>query len=231
MSLEGLRIGFAFSAGVMTFFAPCAYPLLPGYLAYFLGGDTPPDRVGRLRHAVGVGITASLGVTAVYVGLAGVAVTVGARYLQHLVVLGIAVGFGVLAVGVAMLAGVTSGQWLRVQLPERQRSYRGYAAFGAGYAIAAAGCTAPLFVAVALSALEAGPLSAAVIVGAYTAGMCSLLVSVTILTAIGRGSLLRRIAPEGGRLKRLAGGLLVVAGTAQLYLFLVTYGGVQRLVG
>ena len=41
-------VAFAFSAGVGTFFAPCAYPLLPGYVSYYLGetvggdgGDVP----------------------------------------------------------------------------------------------------------------------------------------------------------------------------------------------
>lgn len=30
-------VAFAFSAGLGTFFAPCAYPLLPGYVSYYLG--------------------------------------------------------------------------------------------------------------------------------------------------------------------------------------------------
>jgi cytochrome c biogenesis protein CcdA len=43
-----LQLGFALSAGAATFFAPCAYPLLPGYVAFYLG-----DAVGkRLRSRV-----------------------------------------------------------------------------------------------------------------------------------------------------------------------------------
>lgn len=30
-------VAFAFSAGAGTFFAPCAYPLLPGYVSFYLG--------------------------------------------------------------------------------------------------------------------------------------------------------------------------------------------------
>jgi len=41
-------VAFAFSAGAATFFAPCAYPLLPGYVSYYLGetvaeNETPAD--------------------------------------------------------------------------------------------------------------------------------------------------------------------------------------------
>jgi len=35
--LQPSLVAFAFSAGVGTFFAPCAYPLLPGYVSYYLG--------------------------------------------------------------------------------------------------------------------------------------------------------------------------------------------------
>jgi cytochrome c-type biogenesis protein len=37
---ESLRLGFAFSLGMGTFLAPCAFPLLPGYVAFYVGsGD------------------------------------------------------------------------------------------------------------------------------------------------------------------------------------------------
>jgi cytochrome c-type biogenesis protein len=36
-------IAFAFSAGAGTFFAPCAYPLLPGYVSYYLGETVGSD--------------------------------------------------------------------------------------------------------------------------------------------------------------------------------------------
>lgn len=45
-------VAFAFSAGLGTFFAPCAYPLLPGYVSFYLGetasgesGDATPSTV------------------------------------------------------------------------------------------------------------------------------------------------------------------------------------------
>ena len=57
LELDSLRLGLAFSAGVATFFAPCAFPLLPGYVAYYLGhgaGDaTPSSRPTRVRRAAG----------------------------------------------------------------------------------------------------------------------------------------------------------------------------------
>ena len=54
--------GLAFSAGAATFFAPCAFPLLPGYVGYYLGktGDGTPDGPlsTRLGRAAVVGLLA-----------------------------------------------------------------------------------------------------------------------------------------------------------------------------
>lgn len=227
--LEEFRLGFAFIAGMMTFFAPCAYPLLPGYVAYFLGDEEQESRLRTLYHALVVSVIASLGVIAVYVGLLGVAVTIGTQYLQNMVLLGIAVSLLIVALGFAMVFGIISGRWLSMELPERQRTYRGYAAFGAGYAIAAAGCTAPLFIAVVLSTLDVGVSAALATVFAYTAGLCVLLAVVTVLTAFGRNSMVRRFALGGDRLKTLAGVLLILAGVTQLYLFLFQYGGLHSI--
>ena len=30
---------FSFSLGIISFFSPCAFPMLPGYISYYLGID------------------------------------------------------------------------------------------------------------------------------------------------------------------------------------------------
>lgn len=223
MTADELRLGFAFAAGVATFFAPCAYPMLPGYVAYFLGEEGGTTAVAR---AVVVGVAASTGVFAVYVGIVGIVATAGGEALANLSLFGLGVGAVLVVLGGAMALG--RGPSFAPRLPRRRRSIGGYVAFGGGYAVAAAGCTAPLFVAVVLSGVG-GPVSTLATVAAYAAGMCVLLVGTTVATAIGRRAIIERFAPGGGRLKRLAGALLVVAGFVQVYLYLFRFGGLERL--
>ncbi|MFP8952906.1 cytochrome c biogenesis CcdA family protein [Natrialbaceae archaeon A-arb3/5] len=227
--LSELRLAFAFSAGTVTFLAPCAFPMLPGYVAYYLGDDADRSGWATLRQAATVSLTASAGMFAVYLGLVGVAVAVGAQYLERLVLVGIGVGAVLVVLGILMAGGFAHGRLFTVQLPERRRGYRGYFAFGVLYAVAAAGCTAPLFIAVALSSLTTGPTAALLTVGSYAAGMATMLVGVTLVTAVGRDALLRRLIPDGPLLERAAGVLLIVAGLAQGYLFLFEYGGLAQL--
>jgi cytochrome c-type biogenesis protein len=228
--LASLRLGFAFSAGVATFFAPCAYPLLPGYVAFYLGDAASDASAGvRLRRAGVVAALISGGMLVVYAALAVVVVLVGTRPLSNLVVLELVVGAGLAILGGAVAAGRYSVAAVHVRLPARRRSKSGFLLFGVVYAAAAAGCTAPLFVGLAGVALGAGPAGAIAVFAAYTTGMVLSMTGVTGATALGYDRFLSRFAGGGDRFERLAGALLALAGLAQLYRFLFRYGGLSLL--
>lgn len=222
------RPGFAFLAGVATFFAPCAFPLLPGYVAYFLGRD---DGDPPLRRAAVVGGTTVVGFFLVYGLLAGTVLAVGAGALRDIALLEPVIGAGLVAMGLATVAGWTPAA-THVRLPERRRSLAGYLGFGVVYALAAAGCTAPVFVAVALLALGNGPAAAVVTLGAYAAGMAVTMLLVTGLSAVGRERALELLSRETGGLRRTTGALLALAGVAQIYLYVFDFdplGGLWAL--
>lgn len=229
------RIALAFSAGVATFFAPCAYPLLPGYVAYFLGteeGEAELTRGGRARRAALVASVTSAGFFLVYAVLAGViaAFGAGALPLGSISILELVVGAGLIVLGSLMAAGRVGMGQLHVVLPERERSVGGYFAFGVVYAAAAAGCAAPIFVGVASFAVfTAPPALAAAMFVAYALGMVLLMFLVTGLAALGRDTLLKTVSRRSGLINRVAGVVLVAAGVVQIYLFLFRFGGLELL--
>jgi cytochrome c-type biogenesis protein len=222
--------GVAFSAGTATFFAPCAFPLLPGYVSYFLGDtassvERRQSRDGLVGHvrwplarAVLVSVVAGLGMATVYVGLTALAATLGAGALSEIAVLELVVGAVFVVAGSAMAAGWKVSRSL-VQLPERRRTVGGFFAFGVLYATAAAGCTAPLFLAVVLKGVSSGPVAAVTVAGAYALGMCTVLLGVTGASALGGSSLATRLSAHTGRIYRLAGGLLALSGVAEIYYY------------
>lgn len=231
IELGSVRLGFAFGLGTATFFAPCAFPLLPGYVAFFLGREadaTPPVSV-RLRRAIAVGALTSLGFFLVYGVLTGVAVGVGTRVLGNVTVLELVAGVVMVALGTAMATGVYAPGTLHVRLPERRRTPAGFFAFGVVYAAAAAGCTAPLFIAVVTTALAAGPVAGVATLAAYAGGMSALMVAVTLLSALGRDAVLGRIPRLAGRTSRVAGVVVVLAGLLQIYFFVFRFDGLRYL--
>jgi cytochrome c-type biogenesis protein len=223
------RLSFAATLGGFTFFAPCAFPLLPGYVAFYLGtgDDESTDTGPRLLGAAKVGLLVSAGFFVVFWALGTVVALVGTRLLADISLLEPVIGTLLVVLGAAMATGRTP-RW-HVKLPERRRTASGFFLFGVVYAAAAAGCTAPVFVGVVGASLGTGPALGAATLAAYAAGMAAMMVAVTGLAAFGRDQVLGRLSASTGRIQRVAGTLLVLAGVTQVVYYLCWLDGLAQL--
>jgi len=213
------NVPFAVTAGVATFFSPCAYPLLPGYVGFYVN-SVDADSASVLGAGVR-GIAAAVGVLATFGLLAGSAVRVGYSTLSNITVFetlvgGLLVGFGLL---------VVSGRApsISVPLPERRTGVFGFGLFGAGYALAGAGCVAPVFLGVVARAIALPSETALLVLGVYAGTVAALMAATTVATGVGLVSNANRVMAHAGLLKRIAGAVMIVAGLGQLYLSLVVY--------
>lgn len=204
---------FAVTGGVATFFAPCAFPLLPGYVGYFLHHDD----TGRSGVALPA-VLASGGALAVLALVGTVGLTLGRTVLSHLPLLEPIVGIALLVFGVLLLGD--HAPELRIPLPERSGSVWGFGLFGAAYAAAAAGCVVPVFLGVLAQALVFPPAQAAGIFGTYALGVAFPLVGVTLLAAAGT-DVWRQLGRHTERFRTIAAAMMILAGTGQLYLSVV----------
>ncbi len=206
-------LGIALGAGVATFFSPCAYALLPGYVAYYVadtGGEKPP-----LTGALARGGAATLGVLAVFAVLFFIVVTVGGAIEAYLSTLELLVGAVLILFGLLLASGVDLS--FHVQLPERRSTTTGFFAFGVLYAVAAAGCVAPLFLSIVFRSLTLPAHEAAAVLGVYAGTFGVLMLGITVVTAVGHGVSTGFVAKHVDRLVRAAGVVLVLAGIGQIY--------------
>lgn len=199
---------FAVGAGLATFFAPCAYPLLPGYVGYAIQGDETGLGGATLR-----GLAASAGAVAVLVVIGALLLAVGGRLARHLPLLEPLIGVALVVLGALVLSD--RAPTLHLRLPERRRSVLGCAVFGGGYALAAAGCVVPVVLGVVTQALALTPSRAAVALGSYAAATALPLTGVTLLAAVGSDAL-RAWSARTSTVQRLAGAVMIVAGVAQI---------------
>ncbi len=207
---------FAVGAGLATFFAPCSYALLPGYVGYYVAateGDSPP-----MGGVLARGGAAAVGVFATFFALSVVAVAASGFVEEALPAVEVGIGVLLVVLGLAVVSGRTGP--LHVPLPKRRSTVLGFGLFGALYALAATACVLPLFLSVALQSLTLSPGETAVVLGSYAGSFGVLMVAATVATAIGHDALTGRIAENVGLLTRLAGGVLVLAGIGQLYVAL-----------
>lgn len=205
-------VTLAAGAGVAAFFSPCAYALLPGYVSYYVAATESSAR--PVGGATVRGVAAGLGVVAAFGVLSVLAVFLGSALEPVFPWLEAVVGISLVVLGGIVL--VRGGFQFHVPLPQRRTSVLGFGLFGALYAVAAAGCVAPLFLAVVFQSLTLSPVGAVATFAAFAGVFSVLLVSVTILTALGRDIGVGRIARFEQYLISVAGTVLVIAGLGQL---------------
>jgi cytochrome c-type biogenesis protein len=217
--LLAANVPFALTAGVATFFSPCAYPLLPGYVGYYVNAV---DAEHASVAGAGVrGAAAAVGVLATFALLGGATAWVGHETLSGITVFETLVGGVLVAFGLLVALGHAPS--LSLPLPKRRTSVLGFGLFGAGYALAGAGCVAPVFLAVVARAITLPTEAALLVLGVYGGTVAVLMTATTVATGVGLVSNATRVMAHAGRLKRLAGVAMVLAGIGQLYLSLVAY--------
>lgn len=92
-------LSFAFLAGAAASLNPCGVALVPAYLAYFVGGDSPGGLVPGVRAGIGMAAGA-LGVFATVGGLLSV---LGYALMRFVPLAAVAIGTLVALAGLAML--------------------------------------------------------------------------------------------------------------------------------
>ncbi|MFD1572371.1 cytochrome c biogenesis CcdA family protein [Halorubrum laminariae] len=213
------NVPFALAAGVATFFSPCAYPLLPGYVGFYVN-SVDADRASVAGAGVR-GLAAALGVLATFALLAGATVHIGYSTLSNITVFETLVGALLVTFGLLVAAGRAPA--ISVPLPQRRAGVLGFGVFGAGYALAGAGCVAPVFLGVVARAIALPTETALLVVGVYAGTVALLMAATTVATGVGLVSNATRVMAHADLLKRVAGVVMMIAGVGQLYLSLVVY--------
>jgi len=229
----------ALVTGVLSFFAPCAFPLLPGYMSYCLARKEG-IRKGKggakdLKGSVRGGIIAALGIISIFslagilVAAAGSTVVAYVSYLTPVIAVVIAImGFMMLVDRTAwadkMFGRITSKVQNGISGMTGKRigagSNKGLYLYGAGYGIASMGCQAPVFVAIMVAGFAAGGFGEAFLLFVlFGIGMGAMMVMVTVLVGMAKGMAIRKMTTAMPYIKRVSGLILLVAGMYLAYYY------------
>jgi len=210
---------YAFGVGMVATFNPCGFAMLPAYLSYFLGLESAADdgRRSSVLRALAVGLTVTAGFLAVFALLGVVLEPVLSEVMDKLPWVTIALGIGLVGLGIALLAGRS----ITIALPKVSKGPAGRELtsvflFGVSYALVSMSCTISLFIGV-VSTSSSGVASGLAAFLAYGLGMGLVLMVLTMAIALARQGLvktMRRVLPY---VNRASGALLVLAGTYVAY--------------
>jgi len=191
---------YSFLLGVLAAVNPCGFAMLPNYLLYFLGIDSP-ERSTRssVQQSLRVGLSVSSGFLAVFL-VVGVISRVFTQWIeQNAKYAALAIGVLLVITGIRMFSG-----WKpRFMTPNPTRSLdrdtKSMFIYGVIYAIASIGCTIGfLTTAVFGSFATHGVVSGIVSIVLYGLGMSLLVTALTVtlgLARLGLVSSIRGILP------------------------------------
>ena len=222
-AVAGLYV-LAFLTGLMSFFAPCAFPLLPGYISYYIGRyESGPT----LRGSVKAGIASATGINGIF-ALIGAAVAVGgAAVKSYLTYFAPGVGFVIILLGLAMVFGKTESfekfggilSSYSSKVGGRAR-YSGLFMYGVGYGLASMGCQAPVFIALIFAGLASGgALEAFMVFLSFSIGMGSMMLIVSIIVGTAKMTILERMRKMTPYINRACGVILIIVGAYFLFEF------------
>lgn len=210
---------FIFSAGFLALFSPCGFPMLPGYVGYYLGTRT------NLKNAAVGGIACSLGLLTVFSIIGGVASLARNLVNAYVWVLELLAGILTSFMGVVLLMELKlPGFMIPIKAPER-KGLVGLFFYGIVYGLATISCTTPVFFSILFYAFAAGgAVEAWVTFMIYALGMGFPLILITIAVSKARHMLLKRIVELTPLINRLSGLLLIFIGAYLIYYYVVQVG-------
>jgi cytochrome c-type biogenesis protein len=164
----------AFVAGLLSFFAPCVLPLVPGYLSAV--SAVSAERLGEpgvARRVVLSSIPFVLGFTAVFVALGVLAGLVGGRLLADQFLLERIAGFVLVVVGLAFMGLLPWPQRLvGAGLVQGAQGRGSRVLLGGAFAVCAAPCIGPVLAGILVLAGSRGTAAeAAILLGVYSLGL------------------------------------------------------------
>jgi cytochrome c-type biogenesis protein len=236
----------AFAAGVASFFSPCSFPMLPGYVGYYLGMENEEEKKTKkelVRKAIPMGIAAAVGVLFVYLFIGFLIMLIGAPILPFIPFFAPIVAIMVIILGIFMLTNmqyyfitnkinsIATSVISKIKIGNKnigdkinEKEVGGVFAYGMGYGLAAAGCTLPVFlIIIATSISTGGFFSGMLMFFVYGLGAAIFMVAVTLLVASSKDSIVNKMKMSTHKIKVISGVFMVVAGFVLLLMFYVTF--------
>lgn len=216
---EASVLVYNFTLGLFAFFAPCGFPMLPAYIAYYLPRDATAEPLSRsLARGLGGGLLAATGAFLILLAVGALAITLGSPFKARVAYLELVGGLIVIAMGLLMI--LRRAPSFKVALrPSQSRSALSILGFGALYAATASSCVAPVLLGVLFPAFAAPSLlDGALQIAAYAAGMSVLLLAASVLIATSQEKIVRAMRRVLPHVEPVMGTLLVAAG-----LYLIWY--------
>lgn len=219
--------------GLLMFFAPCALPLLPGYMGYYMSKH---GEKATIFSSIKNGLIAAAGIFTIYLAVGGLTSIVGAAASEIVLSLVPFIGGILIILGILMffhiqiptqwiseLTGKIKSLFVKKRADETEPAapkQKGLFSYGLIYGSASMGCSISVFIGIIAVALMTGPLYAFLALVMFGLGMATLMVAVTVIVGLAKKAIVQKFVGAIGTMNKISAILLVGVGA---YLLLKSF--------
>ena len=216
---------------ILVYFSPCAFPVLPGFISYYLTLGAREDELiasGKLKGAMPnsliIGTLSAFGMWTFFFFIGMVAAIMGDAFASsgiiHDIALGIAallfiLGFFMLTGGTAHLMGWVQrlvDKYSTTEMDDRFTPRRNMYLYGIGYAAASIDCTAAAVIPFVIYLSTISPRAVMFGLGSLMIGLLFLMISVVSLVGLGRQAAINFLRRATEMIKQVGSWMMMFAG-------------------
>jgi cytochrome c-type biogenesis protein len=234
---------------ILVYFSPCAFPVLPGFISYYLSLGAREDELiesGKLKtrmpNSMVIGVFSGLGMWTFFAMIGVVALLMGEAFARSGLIhyLAIFIALLLIVLGSMMLLGVTAhlmgfvqnfvDKYSTTEDDETFTPRRNMYLYGIGYAAASIDCTAAAVLPFVVLLSTLGGSAIGVGIGGLMIGLLVLMIAVTMLVGLGRGVMINFLRRATGMIKLVGSWMMIMAGIG-LTLYLTNQQAVALIFG
>ena len=234
---------------ILVYFSPCAFPVLPGFISYYLSLGAREDELiaqeklkTRMPSSFNIGVLSGLGMWTFFGIIGIVALLMGEAFAKSGIIHYIAIFFALLLIvlGSMMLLGITSHvmgfvqKWVdKYSTTEADETFtprRNMYLYGIGYAAASIDCTAAAVLPFVVFLSTLGTSAIAFGIAGLMVGLLVLMVAVTMMVGMGRQVMINFLRRATGHIKMIGSWMMIMAGVG-LTIYLTNAEAVNALFG
>jgi cytochrome c biogenesis protein CcdA len=208
--MEITRLSLSFSAGFLAMMAPCAIPMLPSYVAFYL---TREENKRKLDSAIIFGLVTVAGFLTIFLGIGLIPSFAVNQISKNSYILTMIIG------SLLILIGLISG-WTEIMsnIPiftiniSNSTGIRAFYLYGIGYGLASLTCSLPIFLLVVLQSATSSFIEILLSFAAYGLGATTLIIPLTIALVYSKKLLYQRLISIVPYVKKINGLILILAG-------------------
>jgi cytochrome c biogenesis protein CcdA len=213
--VDAAQLSIAYTAGALAFLSPCALPLLPTYISYFMERK---EEQFRIAQSIYMAISLLGGFLSVFIIIGVIPTFIISEFSRWVWLLTPVIGAMLILLGLITIFTSITERLPRFEIQISGLGEIPFLIYGVAYGAASLGCSLPIFLLVMLQVSSAQSLTdIAYLFISYGLGAATLIIPLTLTLALTKSFIHKWMLNLMPYIKKINGLVLIIAGAYMLF--------------